>query len=417
MLIPDEAPKRRRGRPRSEAPTPRYLERRDEIVATATEVFRLKGDAAGTLQEVADILGLQRASLYHYVDSKAHLLSLICEQVMNVVIDALEEIARIEDPLERLVAAIRVHVRTIARHQDVFKVFFDARASLSGEDRERMRNLEATYVASFAATVEAAIDAEVLPRTDSRQAALALIGLGSWPYKWFDPQRDDPELYADVCLALLLEARSSPTRAMARSRHNSKRGRDTVALGIDGLEVALGAHLCGLYRGRSELDQILTQFLGKGLRSGDKTICVIDSQSPDELVASLEGTHGVAEYVHEPQLEVVRSTEAYLRGDHFEVDEMLAWWDERVRESVTDQGFPRVRAAAEMSWALHGFPGSEDLSLRGRGEPLPHEPPAGLHVSLRPRAGERNDGGQRREDASQDRHRQNPPRESLLQGA
>jgi AcrR family transcriptional regulator len=214
--VPHKAPKRRPGRPRSEGPTPEYLKRQAEIVAVATDIFRVKGDAAGTLQEVADTLGLQRASLYHYVHSKAHLLSLVCEQVLNAIIRAIEEVRGIEDPTERLVAAVRVHVATIVEHQAVFTVFFDDRASLSDDDKARLRDLEIQYVEAFTATVAAAIDAGVLPRIDPRQAALALIGLGSWPYKWFDADRHDLDSYADTCLSLLLQRTSRPARPVAR---------------------------------------------------------------------------------------------------------------------------------------------------------------------------------------------------------
>lgn len=350
--LPHKAPNRRRGRPRSEGPTPEYLKRQAEIVAVATEIFRAKGDATGTLQEVADTLGLQRASLYHYVHSKAHLLSLVCEQVLNAIIQAIEEVSGIEDPTERLVAAIRVHVTTIVEHQAVFTVFFDDRASLSDDDKARLRHLEARYVEAFTATVTAAIDAGVLPRTDPRQAALGLIGLASWPYKWFDPQRDDPRAYADVGLTLLLDPRRPPRRR--RGRQPKK-----VALGIGRLETSIGTHLCGFYRGRDEFEGMVIPFLREGLRSGDKTLCVVDSQPPKKLLGSLKGDIDVTQPLATHQLEVLASSEAHLRGGRFQRDEMITWWDEQVGDALMQ--FPRVRVVGEMSWALRDAPGTEDL--------------------------------------------------------
>lgn len=361
MPAPDKAPKRRPGRPRSEGPSPEYLARKEEIVTTAIEVFRVRGDAAGTLQEVADVLGLQRASLYHYVHSKAHLLSLICERVMNVVIQAMEAVAGVEDPTERLVAAIRVHVTTIAEHQNVFKIFFEERASLSSEDKARMRDLEARYVSSFAATVATAIDADVLPRTDPRQAALALIGLGSWLYKWFNPERDDPLAYVEVCLALLGTRHRTGIRTVARSRPDSKRASQMMALGIDCLGTSLGTHLCAFYRGPRELEAMLIPFLREGLRSGDKTICVIDSRPPEKVLACLRAEIDVAQPLANHQLEVLPSTEAHLSGGYFDRHEMIAFWDECVGNAVGVGGFPRVRTVGEMSWALRDAPGTEDL--------------------------------------------------------
>src|SRR5690606_29007945 len=66
----------RRGRPRLTEPTPEYLARREEIVAAAARTFRARGYDSASLDDVAAELDLRKASLYHYVDSKAHLLYL-----------------------------------------------------------------------------------------------------------------------------------------------------------------------------------------------------------------------------------------------------------------------------------------------------------------------------------------------------
>lgn len=350
MAVPDQPAKRGRGRPKG--PTPEYFRRQQEIVATATEIFRVKADVGATIQEVAEALGLQRASVYHYVESKAHLLSLICERVIDAtILEAIDRAARIEDPTERLEAAIRYHVGAIAEHQHVFRVFFEERGSLGEKDKARMRDLEARYLATLAGTVAAAIDAGVLPRTDPRQAALALIGLGSWLYKWFDPERDDADAYATVCLALLLQGRRLPARRRARQRQT------TVSLGR-GIDIPVGTHLCGFYRGRREFEAIVTPFLREGLADGDKTICVVDSLRPKTVFGWVKTEVNNAA---SGQLTVLPADEAHLRGGHFHPDEMLAWWEETIGGAVGTDGFPRVRVVGDMSWALRGAPGTEHL--------------------------------------------------------
>lgn len=221
MAASDQPVKHGRGRPKG--PTPEYFRRREEIVATAIEIFRVSGDASVTLREVGGALGLDRASVYHYVESKGHLLSLVCERVVEAATrDAIDQVARATDPAERLVAAIRIHVGAIAEQRHVFRIFFDDRGVLSEDDRAKIQVLEQRYVAMLTETVAAAIGAGVLPSTDPRQAALAIIGLTSWLYKWFDPDRDDPESYAAVCLALL---RQKHARARVGGRKNSAAGR------------------------------------------------------------------------------------------------------------------------------------------------------------------------------------------------
>ena len=206
-MVDETAPRRRPGRPRLTQPSPEYLARLDDIVDAATEVFRTRGYRASTLEDVADALGLRRASLYHYVRSKGQLLSIICERALALTLQGLDEINRIEDPAERLVALVRMHAILIAREQAMAKVFFDEQASLADGDRASVEDVHRRYFAAFAGTIEASIEAGVLPPSDPRLSALAILGMVTWVYKWFQPGRDDPDAFADTCVALLLEPR------------------------------------------------------------------------------------------------------------------------------------------------------------------------------------------------------------------
>src|SRR5260370_39049256 len=60
-----------------------------------------------------------------------------------------------------------------------------------------------------------------------------------------------------------------------------------VALGIGGLEAEPGDHLCGVFTGEAERDQVLIPFLQAGLASGHKWICVVDGTTPGGIVAAL----------------------------------------------------------------------------------------------------------------------------------
>ncbi|HEY2702462.1 MAG TPA: TetR/AcrR family transcriptional regulator [Candidatus Dormibacteraeota bacterium] len=199
-------PRRRPGRPRLEGPSPEYLQRREEIMVAAAEVFRAKGYEAGTLEDVATSLDLRRASLYYYFGSKAQLLSALCERTMGMILRIAEDIERVDDPAERLAAMLRLHTGMVAREQGLFTVFFDERGSLA--DQERARDFERRYLRHLVGTVEAAVSAGLLPPTDPYLTALALLGMMSWIYKWYEPGRHDAEAYARTCEALLLGPRA-----------------------------------------------------------------------------------------------------------------------------------------------------------------------------------------------------------------
>src|SRR5947209_7217760 len=70
-----------------------YQMRRQEIVRVAAGVFEEKGYEAATLNDIADRLGTDRASLYYYVGSKEELLHEIVHSVLADNVAAAERIA------------------------------------------------------------------------------------------------------------------------------------------------------------------------------------------------------------------------------------------------------------------------------------------------------------------------------------
>jgi len=130
---------------------------------------------------------------------------------------------------------------------------------------------------------------------------------------------------------------------------------ETVGLGFGDIQTSPGAHICAFYRGAKDRDDLLIPYLEEGIRNGDKCICLIDSSGPEEIWRSLRCRQLVHE-VGASQVEVLRSTETYLRGGRFDTDEMIDWLTENVTAALDGGTFPLVRAAGEMSWALRSFP-------------------------------------------------------------
>lgn len=198
---------RKRGRPRHEEPSEEYETKLREVVSVASEVFRLRGYDAGTLDDVAAAMNLRKASLYYYVKSKADLLRMIFDRAIDRSLEQIEEYLAIEDPRDRLEALIRHQALTVAKDPALFAVFFDHRAGLKADDMADITAKERRYLRYFIEAAEDAMDADVLPKADSRMVAATLIGMSSWVYKWMDPGRDDPVVFAELCVQLLLPRR------------------------------------------------------------------------------------------------------------------------------------------------------------------------------------------------------------------
>jgi hypothetical protein len=127
---------------------------------------------------------------------------------------------------------------------------------------------------------------------------------------------------------------------------------ESIALGFDGLSIPSGAHICALFRGIPERDQIMMPFLVEGLRAGDKCNCIIDD-GVDVVRTALGAAAG--------RIDIRSSKETYLRHGTFSTQAMLDFWDDSVGAAVKEEGYPFVRSSGETTWTLEELPGLDDF--------------------------------------------------------
>jgi hypothetical protein len=120
-------------------------------------------------------------------------------------------------------------------------------------------------------------------------------------------------------------------------------------------------HICALFNSADEEYRVLRSFLKDGFDRGDKAFHLVDSELREEHLRRLaEAGINVHEAMNTGQLEVRRWQDAYLRGDHFDQDAMLALIEE-VLQSADAAGYPLTRLVAHMEWALLDKPGIDNL--------------------------------------------------------
>jgi MEDS: MEthanogen/methylotroph, DcmR Sensory domain len=137
---------------------------------------------------------------------------------------------------------------------------------------------------------------------------------------------------------------------------------DSLELGIPGVRLSPGDHVCAFYRGLKERDEILIPYLRAGLQAGDKCVCIVDATDPAAVLAVLsDEIDDVDGCLEREQLEVRSSTDAYLRSGRFSTGEMLDFWQESVSAALVEGPFSFTRSVGEMTWALRDVPGVEEL--------------------------------------------------------
>ena len=179
------------------------------ITSAAIDLFFKHGYEAATLRDVADKVGLKVASLYNYIPSKQDLLFTIMFDVMqDLQRDVEEAVAEQSDPVDRLCAAVRTHVRFHAtRTKEVFVGNSELR-SLTSRNRTRVVRQRDDYETLFRDLVQAGRDAGAFDIGDVKVATFALLAMCTGPSTWFSPRgrlsvTDLADQYTDLALRLL----------------------------------------------------------------------------------------------------------------------------------------------------------------------------------------------------------------------
>jgi AcrR family transcriptional regulator len=173
--------------------TEHYLARRRELVKAAAAVFKEKGLAGTSLDDVARAVGVDRASLYYYVGSKQELFDEVVLEALVANIEMAERIRDTEGPaqekLERLIEELLVSYGAYYPHLYVFlqedASKFGAGARRDGVDvLELYRRFERALAAIIRAGMdEGAFRSDVSPRI----AAYGILGMVNWTHRWFNP--------------------------------------------------------------------------------------------------------------------------------------------------------------------------------------------------------------------------------------
>jgi AcrR family transcriptional regulator len=154
------------------------------------------------MQELAARMDLATGALYHYFAGKEELLTAICDQLMEPLLEqATDLLAGDQDPEQRLRALVRLWVAHVVEHRDHMLVFQQERHLIESGDRWRkVRASRKAFERLAAQALEAA-----RPDADSRLALLALLGMVNHTAQWYRPRgKLSPDAIADGYVDLVL---------------------------------------------------------------------------------------------------------------------------------------------------------------------------------------------------------------------
>jgi TetR/AcrR family transcriptional regulator, cholesterol catabolism regulator len=205
---------------RAFAPPPQR--RRIEICRTAAQIFRDRGYDATSVSDIARALGITKAGLYHYVESKEALLFEITSYGLDRVRDEVILPARaVRNPEARLRQMVIRHARIATQGRGAIAQLVDEVRALPPPVRKRVEDRMRAYVDLVRQTLVELRSAGRLRDVDPTVATFSVIGTILWLPRWFRQngrlsQEQVANQIADIALGGLLRSRRAVKRNTAR---------------------------------------------------------------------------------------------------------------------------------------------------------------------------------------------------------
>ncbi|AVO36264.1 TetR/AcrR family transcriptional regulator [Pukyongiella litopenaei] len=155
------------------------------IRAAAQDLFARHGYAAVSMRRIAGAVGVQAGALYNYTRDKQSLLFDLMQAHMEDLLAALDAEPRQADPLERLRAFTRFHIRFHLERQDAVFIAYMELRNLDPGNFETIEALRRSYEDRLEAILRDGVGDGTFTVADTKVATLALIGMLNGINTWY----------------------------------------------------------------------------------------------------------------------------------------------------------------------------------------------------------------------------------------
>src|SRR6266699_5726194 len=161
---------------------------RDKVLAAAVELFAEYGYHAATMRDIAQMAGIQAASIYYHYANKQALLVEIMETHMQHLNANLEHIVNKQDTVQqRLYEAIANHIRLHTTYKSEFFIIDTEIRALEGENRGVILALRDRYETLLQHLLREGMEQGIFRQVDIKVTSYALIAMCTEVATWFRP--------------------------------------------------------------------------------------------------------------------------------------------------------------------------------------------------------------------------------------
>lgn len=165
------------------------LSRKEQVIRKAAKLFKDKGYAAASMRDLAQLLGIEAASLYSHIKSKEEILQSLCFDMAAEFRKSLEEVEKQNvSASEKLRQGIIGHIRVMAKDLTASAVFMNEHRHLSQPFLRDFLLLRINYINRFKTIIEEGVrNGEFKKTIDVKLAVMTLFSSLNWMPMWYDP--------------------------------------------------------------------------------------------------------------------------------------------------------------------------------------------------------------------------------------
>jgi AcrR family transcriptional regulator len=159
--------------------------KKEIIIEKAAKLFRDKGFGASSMRDLAEVVGVEAASLYNHIQSKSEILQAICFKVANEFISHLEDVERNnESTLKKMETIIRFHIRMMLEQYEYVYISDHEWRHLPEPYLSNFLNQRRSYRKRLGDIIEEGINKNEIKNIEPYVAILTILsaisGIESW---------------------------------------------------------------------------------------------------------------------------------------------------------------------------------------------------------------------------------------------
>lgn len=157
--------------------------RKEEILDVATRQFAERGYEGTSMNDVAEAVGVRKASLFYHFETKDALYEAVLDRLIATIATPLGAAYQAEGPWEeRLVNAADTVTRMLASHPYAAKLLLREAMDWGPVMRGELSGHAVAVLEMSAAFLQAGQDAGIFAKADPKQIMVSLLGLHFVPF-------------------------------------------------------------------------------------------------------------------------------------------------------------------------------------------------------------------------------------------